>query len=142
MTSAPPVSSARGARILHGALVLGSIMVGAVFFYLVRTLGPSFPNAIVAYVTAAVALVNMTFAVAFFRPRIPERRTDEAPDDYWSRNEVRGAAVIIWAMVEAAGLLAWVGYLLTGNGAPAAVGLLAIGALILTRTARIEGEGA
>ena len=34
-----PIASARGARILHATLVLGQIVVGATFFYLLRAQG-------------------------------------------------------------------------------------------------------
>jgi len=39
MESALPAAGARGARILHAALVIGSILVGIVFFFVVRRNG-------------------------------------------------------------------------------------------------------
>ncbi len=120
MESTRPVAGARGARILHAALVIGSILVGVVFFFVVR----------------------LAFAIAFFRPRIPQRRMDQGPDEYWMTNEARGAAVIVWATVEAAGLIAWVGYFLTGRAVPAAVAALAVVTLITLRPSRLEGDGA
>src|SRR6266508_2348522 len=108
MEPVQPVATARAARILHAALVIGSILVG----------------------------------IAFFRPRIPQRRMDQGPDEYWLTNEARGAAVIVWATVEAAGLIAWVGYFLTGRAVPAAVAALAVVTLITLRPSRLEGDGA
>ncbi len=105
MEPAPTVAGARSARILHAALVIGSILVG------------------------------------FFRPRIPQRRMDQGPDEYWMTTEARAAAVLVWAMVEAAGLIAWVGYFLTGRAVPAAVAALAVVTLITLRPSRLEGDG-
>jgi hypothetical protein len=134
-----PIAAARSARILHGALLLGFIIVGGVFVFVVRSGGPLFPNSpVLGYLTAGLGLVNLTVATAFLAPRIPQRRVDQAFDDYWSASEVRAAAIIVWAIVEGAGLISWVGYFLTGDFVPAAVGLLAIGALILLRPGRFE----
>ena len=45
-------------------------------------------------------------------------------------------------MIEGAGLLSWVGYVMTGGIVPAAVATLSIVALILLRPSRLEGDGA
>lgn len=77
-----PIAAARGARILHVALVIGQILVGATFFYLLRTQGPLGGGApLIGYVTAGLALVNLTVAVGLLRSRIPQRRMDQSPDD-------------------------------------------------------------
>ncbi len=138
-----PIAAARGARILHVALVIGQILVGATFFYLLRTQGPLGGGApLIGYVTAGLALVNLTVAVGLLRSRIPQRRMDQSPDDYWSTNESRGASIIIWAMIEGAGLLSWVGYVMSGGIVPAAVATLTIVALVMLRPSRLEGDGA
>jgi hypothetical protein len=142
MEPAPPVAGARGARILHAALVIGSILVGIVFFFVVRRNGPALGDVPLAgYLTAGLGLVELAFAIGFFRPRIPQRRMDQGPDEYWMTNEARGAAVLVWVMVEAAGLIAWVGYFLTGRAVPAAVAALALVTLITLRPSRLEGDG-
>ncbi len=143
MEPVQPVATARAARILHAALVIGSILVGIAFFFVVRRNGPAFrDDPLAAYLTAGLGLANLAFAIAFFRPRIPQRRMDQGPDEYWMTNEARGAAVIVWATVEAAGLIAWVGYFLTGRAVPAAVAALAVVTLITLRPSRLEGDGA
>jgi len=143
MESTRPVAGARGARILHAALVIGSILVGIVFFFVVRRNGPAFrDDPLAGYLTAGLGLANLAFAIAFFRPRIPQRRMDQGPDEYWMTNEARGAAIVLWAMVEAAGLIPWVGYYLTGRAVPAAVAALAVVTLITLRPSRLEGDGA
>jgi len=142
MESAPPAAGARGARILHAALVIGSILVGIVFFFVVRRNGPAFrDDPLAGYLTAGLGLANLAVVIGFFRPRIPQRRMDQGPDEYWMTNEARGAAIVLWAMVEAAGLISWVGYYLTGRAVPAAVAALAVVTLITLRPSRLEGDG-
>lgn len=87
---------------------------------------------------------SCTLAVAsvFARRRIPERRLDQAPDTFWANPGATGAAILLWALIEGAGLVGWVGYLLTGVTAPALSAVIAIGALLVFRPSRLEGEGA
>jgi hypothetical protein len=134
------VQLARAMRIMHVALVAGLVTAASVFFFLRQgnasrfSMGSSF-----GFSLAAIALALVTIAVAFLAPRIPPRSDQEAPDVYWQRKEISGAAVILWTLIEGAGLLAWIGYLLTGIWAPAGVGVLAIAALALVRPGRFEG---
>jgi len=97
---------------------------------------------LIAYVTAGLAIVNLTVAFGLLRSRIPQRRTDQSPDDYWNNNEARGAAVVLWAVLEGSGLFCWIGYVMSGSIVPAAVGALVIAALITVRPSQLEGEGA
>ena len=111
-----------------------------VFFFVVRTIPPSFPRAsILSFVTAGLGLGNLAAALVLFRSKIPQRSVDQTPDDYWTSNEVR-IALVTWAIIEGGGLVAWVGYLLTGTPVPAGVGVLAIAALMLVRPSRLEGD--
>jgi len=139
--AAQPVAAARGVRILHAALAIGLSVVAGTFVFVLRSLGPSLPNTpLIGYATAGLGLANLAVAAGFFRPRIPQRRTDQSPDDYWVTTEARAAAIVIWAMIEGAGLISLVGYLLTGNVVPAAVAALAIVTLIVLRPSRLEGD--
>jgi len=133
--------AARGVRILHAVLVIGLIVVGGVFVFVLRGLGPSLINTpLIGYATAGLGLANLAVVVGFFRPRIPQRRTDQSPDDYWATYEARVAAIVIWAMIEGAGLISLVGYFLTGSVVPAAVAALAIVTLIVLRPSLLEGD--
>ena len=131
----------RAIRIIHLSLVLGLVIVAGVFYILRQRTGLTFgfgPS--LGMIMAGIGLVNLTIALGFLTPRFPERPADQAPDDYWAPSETRGAAIILWALVEAAAILSWLGYLLTGSRVAAAVGLLAILALSLLRPARFEGS--
>lgn len=131
----------RGVRIIHLALVIGLVLVAGVFYIVRQRPGVSFGfRQPAGLIMAGIALVNLVIALGFLAPRVPQRPVDQSADDYWTRNEIRGAAIILWAMVEAAAVLAWLGYLMTGAWVPAAVGLLAIAALTLLRPARLEGS--
>lgn len=131
--------AARGARIIHAALAVGLLLLGATFF-LVRQVQPleSVPG--VGLALAGVALAILAGCFAFLRGRVPERHSDQSPDGYWAANENRGPAVVLWAGVESAGVLGWMGYLIGGGQlAPAAVAVLAIIGMMLVRPARLEG---
>src|SRR5207249_4400815 len=131
----------RAIRIIHIALVLGLVLIAGMFFVLRQRTGLMLGvGPFLGVVLAAIALVNLTLALGFLAPRLPRRPADQSPDDYWMRNETRGAAIILWALVEGAGLLSWIGYLLTGAWVPAAVGVLAVAALALLGPARFEGS--
>src|ERR1041384_706226 len=131
----------RSTRILHAALVIGQILVGATFFFLIRVQGPlAGGTPLIGYATAGLALAILSVAFVFLRPRIPQRGTDQSPNDYWSRAEVRGAAIVIWTVVEGAGLFSWIGYLMTASIVPAAVGVLAIITEFALRPSRLAGD--
>jgi hypothetical protein len=135
------VAAARGARILHAALVIGQILVGTTFFFLIRKQGPlAGGTPLIGYATAGLALAILSVAFVFLRPRIPQRSTDQAPDDYWSRADVRGAAIVMWAVVEGSGLFCWIGYVMTASIVPAAVGVLAIITEFALRPSRLQGD--
>ena len=139
----PVVDPSRSARLLHAALAGGLALAGVVFALSVAVLkGPLGDAPIPAVAFAAVALAQIGVALAVFRPRIPARRFDQSAEDYWSSSEVRGRSVVVWALLEGAGLFAAVGYVLTGGIAAAAVALIALVALLGVRPLRLEGEGA
>lgn len=131
--------AARGARIIHAALAVGLLLVGATFF-LVMQLQPLDGVPGVGLALAGVALAILAGSFAFLRGRVPQRHSDQSPDDYWAANEHRGPAIVLWAGVDSAGAVAWMGYLVGGGQlAPAAVAVLAIIGMMLVRPARLEG---
>ncbi|HWC75054.1 MAG TPA: hypothetical protein VG454_14055, partial [Gemmatimonadales bacterium] len=132
---------ARAIRIMHAAMVTGVSIAGVVFVVLVRLVHMSFGlSADLGRLLAAIGLGIIVVAVYFLRPRIPQRPGDQSPDDYWTRSEIRGAAVLLWVVIEGAGLIGWIGYLLTSSVAPALTSLISILSLILVSPSRIEGN--
>ena len=128
-----PPSALRAVRILHGALVIGLGLVGATFFLVTRTVPPLGYGPTAGYATAAFALMSISVSLAYLWPRMPERAPGQAPDEYWATPEVRGRAIAVWAVVQAAGLVSWVGYLMSRTAPPVATACVAILALIIVR---------
>jgi hypothetical protein len=134
----------RGFQMIHASLVLGVALAGGTFFILlkVRRLDSLGVAPSVGSILAILNVVLLVAAVTALRPRVPARRFDEAPDQYWTSVGTRGATILLWAALEAAALLGWIGYLLTGRPLPAAAGVLALVALVWYRPSQLEGDGA
>jgi len=137
-------NSARVFRIIHAALTVGLVLVGGTFFLLLRvrrwqSLGGA---PAIGLVLGALGAGLLVVAATVLRPKVPPRRFDEAPETYWMAMETRAPAIILWCVVQAAGLLGLIGYVLTGRPLAAAAGALALAALVLFRPSRLEGEGA
>jgi hypothetical protein len=132
---------ARAVRLLHFSLTASITLLGAVFIMLVRFQHLAFGmSRDVGLVLAAIGVGLVAVASTVARRRIPERGSDQSPDTFWANPEATGAAVLLWALTEGAGLVGWVGYLLTGVTAPAVAAVIAIGALLVLRPSRLEGE--
>jgi len=141
-TTNPP-DAARGLRIIHSGLVVGLALAGVMFGVLLRVRGALLADVPIAgAVLAGLALVMLAVAVGVLRPRVPPRRPDQSAESYWLTNDARISSLVLWAIVDAAGLLAWVGYVLSGQIAAAAVALMSIAALIMLRPSRLEDRGA
>jgi hypothetical protein len=127
---------------MHAALTIGLVLLGAVFFFLLRVqkrpLG-GVPS--IGLVLAAVALAILMASLAFLRGKVPARRSDQSPEDYWQTTDNRARAILLWTGIQSAGILSWFGYVMSGQLAPAAVALIVIVALIVVRPARLEGDG-
>jgi len=129
----------RAVRMLHFALVAGLALAGGTFVLLVQVQGRSLGGPpIVGFVLAGVAVSLLIVASAVARPKVPERASDQSPEAYWDSAEARGAAILLWAVADGAGLAGCVGYLLTGGAVPAAAAVLSILALIVFRPSRLE----
>lgn len=102
---------------------------------LVRNLGavpPGTWGSPVAYVFpgASIALLAVSFLV--FKPRVPQRSMGEPVEQYWSTPQVVAKALPIWFLMDGAGIIAAIGYFLTGEPVSALVAGLAIVAFWLT----------
>ena len=135
-----PPPAARIARILHAALTAGLALAGAVLLFVARTRVTPVAGDSVGLAIAVVAVLLLAVALRVLRPRVPQRPFDQSPDDYWGANVNRLSAIVLWAIVESAGMLGWVGHLLTGALAPAVAGVLAVLGLIALRPSRLAAN--
>ena len=111
-------------RVLHLALTLGLTLCGVVFWIVHRTQpAPALVPAPIGTAITVAAIVAIVVAVTLVRPRVPTQAPDQTPDLYWADATVRMTALVLWAAVEGGGLLAAVGYLLTGT-TTSAIGLV------------------
>lgn len=77
---------------------------------------------------ASVAIAILLVAVVFMKRRVPERRGGEPIRDYWTRPEVVQPALLVWFLIEGAGILASVAFALTAVAAAAGVMALCVAA--------------
>src|SRR5262245_15750584 len=110
--------NARAMRVIHLALTLGLTGCGVVFFIVHRTEEvPALVPASIGTALTVAAIGAIIVAVTVVRRRVPPQAPDQTPDMYWGGGTVRLMALVLWAAVESGGLLAAVGYLLTGAAA-------------------------
>src|SRR5687767_334039 len=121
-------TTAATAQPLHRSLGIGLVMMAAVMSFLrYRGLAPALPPdniRLIAYALSGFSVVLVAVAVVVIKPRVPDRRPQQSVEDYWSTPEVGAKAFLVWFLMEGAGIMAAVGYLLTGQSvAVAAMGL-------------------
>ena len=95
-------------------------MIAAVTICFVRYRGlaPSLPPETITsmlYMLSGFCVVLMAVALFVVKPRVPERRPQQSVEEYWSTSEVGAKALLIWFLMEGVGMMAAVGYLLTGQ---------------------------
>jgi hypothetical protein len=131
-------------RIIHAAMTLGLAAAGVTFVVVLRLVrGPVLAGQpTIGVGLAALGIALLVVAAVVLRPRLPERATGQTVEAYWMAADIRGSAIVLWAMVEGGGLVALAGYLLFGRLFNVAVGALAVTTLVLFRPSRLEGEGA
>lgn len=126
-------------RVLHLALTLGLTLCGVVFWIVHRAEPvPALVPAPIGVAITVAAIGAIVVAVTIVRPRVPTQAPDQTPDLYWADATVRMTALVLWATVEGGGLLAAVGYLLTGATASAIVLVIAIVTLATLGPRRFE----
>jgi hypothetical protein len=119
--------------LLHRILGIGVTTVAAVFLVLTY-LGiapilrePDGFEQIVAYVLSGVAAAVVAVALLVVKPRFPDRVFGHSVEEYWSEPKVRQNVLLIWFLLEGAGILAAIGFFLTG----AVVSAIAMGGAIV-----------
>jgi hypothetical protein len=78
----------------------------------------------IVYASAGFAVGLMAVVLVVFKPRVPARGAGQPIAEYWAVPEVSAAVVLVWFLLEGAGIIATIGYGLTGQTVPAlAMGL-------------------
>ena len=114
-----PASSAT-IPLLHRMLMIGLVATDAMMLWLryrgfeIEGWSPDRKETL-TYVLAACSLIPAAVALVIFKPRVPIRRPDQSSSQYWSMPEVATNVLAIWFLTEGGGVVAAVGYLLTGS---------------------------
>lgn len=145
MANAPSSPTPANLPVLHGSLLASLVGMAGIFaFLLYGTTGPLLGNAsnvaMVAMVLAAVSLVLTAVAVGLLRSRVAPRPASQAIEVYWGTPDHLRAALMLWVVIEQAGVIGLVGWLLTGAMAPALAGLVAVTAMLLHSPRLLAGR--
>jgi hypothetical protein len=110
--SGPPI-----APVLHRSLLTGLLIVTVVMMVLRSgdtgaAAAADTANLTLGYMFSALSFVLVAVAVLWLKPRVPARGARQSVEEYWS--SVTGTILPMWFVLEAAGMIAVVGYFLTG----------------------------
>ena len=122
--AAPP---AKTIRLMHAAMVTGVLLFAVVGHFVMRptmaTSGDISPVVLRSLLGLALAACALSLVL---RRRVPQRSTDESVDLYWTT--AASPALVAWAPLEAASLLAI--YLYARTGAQITIAVAAVAVLI------------
>ncbi len=133
-----PGASHANPQMLHRFLGIGvssmaAIFVGLSFAGIVPLLeGAEDLTAVLAYAFISVAVLLVLVALAFLKPRVPQRTAGQSVQQYWATVAIASRALLVWFVLEAGALLAAIAFLLTGHPATAVAMAGAIAAFWLT----------
>ena len=116
MPPASHVTPAIGARIIHGAMVVGVLLFWLLAWYLGRDPAApvyALPDRRVLYAALFLVSAGLFGGAMFTAGRLSPPAPGMSQDEWWRVN--LGKAVTIWALVEAPALLGLVAYTLTDD---------------------------
>jgi hypothetical protein len=141
MPGTDPAKPVVTARVIHGAVMAGIVIIFAVFLYL-RTQGApemAADTGRVLRILGYAMLVIPVFGSGVARGRIPPRRRGEDLAEWWAAN--LNGAVVVWVLAEGGGLGAMALGWLTGDTNLLALGAaVALAVLFVNRPSRFQGE--
>jgi hypothetical protein len=82
----------------------------------------------IAYVPSVIAVALLVVALFVLRPRVPGCPPGLSVEEFWSTPEMGGKVLPIWLLLDGAGMIAAVGYVITSQPASAFAMCLAIAA--------------
>jgi hypothetical protein len=110
--------------LLHRFLGIGLAALGLTFAVLTAVgVAPLLPQhdegaRIIGYAASGLAVLVILAALLVFKPRVPERPERQAVVDFWSTPLVVQRVMRVWFLLEGAGVLAGIAFLLTGDLVP------------------------
>jgi hypothetical protein len=124
--SGPPIAPVLHRSLLTGLLMLSGIMI--VFKSGVLGPRPADVNETLGYALAALSVALVAVALLVLKPRVPVRQPRQPVEQYWS--SAMSTVLPLWLVMEAAGLIAIIGYFLGGQAIAAVAIAVSIGAFI------------
>jgi hypothetical protein len=111
--------------LLHKFLGIGLVIMAAAMVIARRSVGDSPQGSnLPAYAIAGVSAVMVGAALMFLKPLVPRRRAGQTIAAYWTDRAVIPKALLVWFILDGAGVLASISYFL-GGGASALVAIAA-----------------
>jgi hypothetical protein len=128
---------AKTIRLIHAAMVTGVLLLAAVGHFVLRPTmansGDLPPSMLRTFLGVALGACALSLVL---RRRVPQRSTDESVDLYWTK--AASPALLTWAPLEAASLLAIYLYARTGAQSTIAVAAVAVLLFVALNPARFE----
>ena len=81
---------------------------------------------VTAYTLSGFGIVLAAVALFVLKPVVPARLPGQSVEQYWTMPEVGPKAFLVWTVLEGAGMVAAMGYLITGEFVCAIATVLAI----------------
>lgn len=122
----PPIPPVLHRSLLTGQLILTGVMVVLRSGDTAAQLSDD--NSMLGYGLSALSIALVAVALLLLKPRVPVRQTRQPVEDYWT--SVASTILPMWLVMEGAGLIAIVGYFLTGETVAAMAIAVSIGTFI------------
>jgi hypothetical protein len=102
--------------LLHKFLGIGLVIVGGAMIIVRHSIADA-PggSALPAYAVAGVSAVMLGAALMLLRPLVPRRRAGQTVAAYWADVAVTRKALLVWFILEGAGVMASISYFLGGG---------------------------
>ena len=112
----PPQGTQANPALLHKLLGIGLAIMAVAMVIARHSVGdaPAGSN-LPAYATAGVSAVMLGAALMLLKPRVPRRRAGQTVAAYWTDPAVIPKALLVWFILEGAGVLASISYFLGGG---------------------------
>ena len=114
MPPSAPVSPSISARIIHGSLMLGVVLLWLVAWFVARQTAlpvQALPDRRVLYIALFLVSAGLFGGAMFTANRLVPPARGASQDEWWRVN--LGKAILVWALVEAPAILGTIAYLLT-----------------------------